>query len=297
MKVFVTGASGFIGSAVTKELVDNGHEVIGLARSDKGAEIVKSMGGKPHRGTIDDFDDLKEVAQSSDAVIHLAFKHDVMMTDYQAACEADRKIIEVFANALEGTNKPLIITSGTLMLPRGKLGYEDHATDLTMPVSSARAANEAFTLEYANKGVRANSIRLSPTNHGDGDQGFINMLVGTAKQTGVSAYVGKGENVWPAVHRLDTAKLYRLVLEKGKAGSAYHAVAEQGVQIKTIAEAIGKQLGLPVESKPTEHFGFLAFALEADNPTSSEKTKSELGWTPVERSLIADIEAGVYTKN
>ncbi|VUC28189.1 unnamed protein product [Clonostachys rosea] len=297
MKVFVTGASGFIGQAVVRELLDYGHSVLGLARSEKSAEALKKLGAEPVRGTLDDPEILKQAAIASDGVIHLAFKHEEM-ADYVRICDEDRKTVTLLCEALEGTNKPFVGTSGTLTVAHADLATESDLADLTNPFSSGRAKNDFVILGFANKGVRSTVIRLAPTNHGEGDHGFIYMMAAKAKERGVSAYFDKGENHWPAVHRNDTAKLYRLVLENGKAGSYYHAVAEQGVTLKEIAEALGQQLGVPAASKTAEetsaHFGFLSFAIMADNIVSSEKTRKELGWTPVEKSLLDDIKAGVY---
>ncbi|KAH8890624.1 putative oxidoreductase [Thozetella sp. PMI_491] len=298
MKVFVTGASGFIGQAVVRQLLDHGHQVLGLARNDEGAAALEALGVEVHRGNLDDLDSLAKGAAAADGVIHLAFKNKEMMADYAGVCAIDRAAITAIGQALEGSNKPFVITSGTLMLARGKMGRETDGPDLAHPVSSARGASEGLALSFADKGVRAAVVRLAPTNHGEGDHGFTAMTVAKARETGVSAYIGTGENRWPAVHRLDTAALFRLVLEKGRAGGVYHAVADEGVAIKDLAAAIGKRLGIPVVSKSIEeakaHFGFAAFALAEDNPTSSEQTRAELGWVPEHPSLLEDIEAGVY---
>ncbi|CAG9951832.1 unnamed protein product [Clonostachys rosea f. rosea IK726] len=286
MKVFVTGASGFIGQAVVRELLDHGHQVLGLARSDKSAEALKKLGAEPVRGTLDDPEILKQAAIASDGVIHLAFKHEEM-ADYVRICDEDRKTVTLLCEALEGTNKPFVGTSGTLTVAHADLATESDVADFSNPVSSGRAKNDAAALEFASKGVRSTVIRLPPTNHGEGDHGFIYMMAAKAKEQGVSVYGDKGENRWAATRA-----------RNGKAGSYYHAVAEQSVTLKEIAEALGQQLGVPAISKTAEetsaHFGFLSFAIMADNAVSSEKTRKELGWTPVQRSLLDDIKAGVY---
>ncbi|KAJ9143347.1 NAD dependent epimerase/dehydratase family protein [Pleurostoma richardsiae] len=298
MRVFVTGATGFIGQAVVKELLSHGHQVLGLSRSDAGAKSLTDLGADVQRGSLEDLDSLKQGAAAADGVIHLAFIHD--FSDYAGSCRRDREAIEAMGTVLQGTGKPLVMTSGTLMLARGRLGKEDDPADLSTPSTAARGASEVTALALADKGVRVSVMRLPPTNHGDGDHGFVAMVVAAAREKGVSAYVGDGANRWPATHRLDTARAFRLALEKGAAGSVFHAVAEEGVPLKDVAEAVGKGLGLPVASIPAAeaqgHFGFLAFAVGEDNPTSSAKTREVLGWAPQELGLIADIEKGTYFK-
>lgn len=297
VRVFVTGATGFIGQAVVKELLQSGHQVLGLARSDKGADLLNTLGAEVHRGDLDDLDALRRGASASDGVIHLAFIHD--FSDYEGNCRKDRAAVEALGNALAGTNCPLLITSGTLLLPLGQLATEDSAFDIDRP-SAVRGLAEQTALSFATQGVRPSVLRLPPTNHGDGDHGFIAMLINIAKAKGVSAYVGDGSNRWPATHRLDTAKAYQLAFDKGISGALYNIVAEEAITIKDIAEAIGKQLAVPVVSKSPEeapeHFGFLTFALVGDNPTSSAKTQEQLGWKPVHTSLIEDIAKGTYTQ-
>lgn len=298
MHIFVTGATGFIGQAVLRELIQAGHTVTGLARSDENVETLKILGAQAHRGSIEDLDALKSAAAASDGVIHLAFNHD--FSDFAGSCAKDRAAIEAMGSALEGTNKPFIATSGTLGLHQSRLGDEDETFDVANPLAALRGASETTALSFAEKGVKASVIRLAPTNHGEGDHGFIPQLFKIAEEKGKSAYIGEGSNVWPAVARLDTAKLFQLAIEKAAAGSRAHAVAEEGVTTKSIAEAIGKAAGVPAVSIAAEEaqgwFGFLGFALQLDNPCSSEKTRSRLGWEPTQRGLIGDIEGGLYTK-
>ena len=299
MRVFVTGASGFIGQAVVQELLQAGHQVLGLARSDKSAELLKSLGAEIHQGSLEDLDSLKQGATASDGVIHLAFNHESQ--DMATGCRKDQAAIIAMGHALAGSNRPLIMTSGTMVCDHGRLVTEDDTPDLNSRMAALRGASEAVTLSLVSQGVRASVVRLPPTNHGDGDhRGFIVRIITLARSKGVSAYVGEGLNRWCATHRLDTARVFRLALEKGSAGSVFHAVAEEGVRFKDIAEAIGKQLKIPVVSKSAEeareHFGFLAFAVPEDNPTSSEKTQEALGWRAQYPSLIADLESEVYFK-
>ncbi len=298
MRVFVTGATGFICQAVTQELLRAGHQVLGLSRSDSGAATLKTLGAEVLRGTLTDVDVLKQGAATCDAVIHLAFIHD--FSDYAGACATDRTAISAMGSALEGTDRALVTTSGTLMLPAGRLVTEDDPPDAVNPVAAMRGASEAVTLGFAAKGVRACVVRLPPTNHGDGDHGFLDMVAKTAKVKGVSAYIGDGANRWPAVHRLDTAAVYRLAAEKGRAGSVLHAVADEGVPTREIAEAIGKNMNVPVVSRTSEeardHFGFVGVPFAVDNPASGAKTKEQLGWNPAHPSLLMDIESGVYAQ-
>lgn len=298
MRVFVTGASGFTGQAVVKELLQNGHQVVGLARSDASAKIISDMGAEVHRGSIEDLNSLKQAAAAADGVIHLAFIHD--FTDYVGNCQKDREVILAIGEALEGSNRPFIMTSGTFMCTHGRVGTETDAADETQPFSGVRAKSEGVLLSLASKGVRGLVVRISPTNHGENDHGFIAMLCGVAQKTGESAYIGDGLTRWAAVHRLDTARIFRLALEKGKAGSIYHAVAEGEITIKDIASAIGERLGVPVTSKTPEeapaHFGFVAGPLSIDNPMSNVITQQELGWTPEHPGLLADIKSGIYFK-
>lgn len=290
MKVFVTGATGWVGSAIIQELLGAGHEVLGLSRSDDGAETLHQRGIAVHRGDLSDLDALAAGARACDGVIHTAFIHD--FKDFNAAGETDRRAIEAMGEALAGSGKPLITTSGSALLPHGRIGTENDAPDPAGPAQH-RTASEQLTLALAARGVRSSLVRLPPSVHGDGDYGFAPRLVDIARAKGMSAYIGEGSNRWPAVHRFDAARLYRLVLEHGVAGARYHAIGEQGVATREIAEVIGKGLGVPVVSlaaaEALEHFGFLARFFGADCPASSAQTQEQLGWQPAGLGLIEDL--------
>ena len=290
MKVFVTGATGWVGSAVIQELLDAGHEVLGLARSEDGADTLRQRGIAVHRGDLSDLDALAAGARACDGVIHTAFIHD--FKDFNAAGETDRRAIEAMGEAMAGSGKPLITTSGSALLPHGRVGTENDAPDPAGPAQH-RTASEQLTLALAARDVRSTLVRLPPSVHGDGDYGFAPRLVDIARAKGVSAYIGEGNNRWPAVHRFDAARLYRLVLEHGTAGARYHAIGEQGVATREIAEVIGKGLGVPVVSlaaeEALEHFGFLARFFGADCPASSAQTREQLGWQPAGQGLIEDL--------
>jgi nucleoside-diphosphate-sugar epimerase len=285
MKVFVTGATGFIGSAVVMELLGAGHEVVGLARSEKAVEALQAVGAIPHRGSLDDLDSLRAGSAGAEAVIHTAYNHDFSIPR-EVAAAADVKVIQAMGEALAGTDRPLLVTSGT------GLATEDEAA------TSARAASEEMALSFADRGVRPAVVRFPPTVHGRGDHGFLAILIATARQKGVSAYVGDGANRWAAVHRLDAARLFRMALESPGAGVRWHGVADEGVPTREIAEAIGRGLGLPVRSiEPAAaeaHFGFLGAFFSLDLPSTSARTRQRLGWEPVESGLIADLEDGHY---
>jgi nucleoside-diphosphate-sugar epimerase len=295
MRVFVTGATGFVGSAVIQELSAAGHQILGLARTDETAALLTSRGIAVHRGDLSDLDSMAAGARACDGVIHTAFIHD--FKDFNAAGETDRRAIEAMGEALAGSGKPLITTSGSALLKHGQLGTENDAAD---PAAAAqhRHASEALTVTLAERGVRSSLMRLPPSVHGEGDHGFVSILIGIARAKGVSAYIGEGENRWPAVHRLDAARLYRLVLEHGAAGKRYHAIGEQGVPTREIAAAIGKGLNLPVASvsaqEAPEHFGFLARFFGADCPASSAQTQQQLGWQPTGLGIIEDLSLPHY---
>ncbi len=308
MHVFVTGASGWIGSAVVPELIGAGHQVTGLARSDVSAAALTAAGAQVHRGTLDDLDSLRSAAAASDGVIHLAFKHDIAFSgDFQGAADADRRAVETFGEVLAGSDRPLVIASGTLGLAPGRVGTErdghgsDSAAAPSIGGAQTRMATAQMTLSLASRGVRSSVVRLPPTVHGEGDHGFLATLVGVARDRGVSGYIGDGSNHWPAVHRLDAAHLFRLALEKAPAGSVLHAVADQGVPIRAIADVIGRHLGLPVVAispgDAGEHFGWLAGFLAADSPASSTLTRELLGWQPAHPGLIDDLDKGHYFHN
>ncbi|MFH9419471.1 SDR family oxidoreductase [Streptomyces sp. NPDC017529] len=297
MRVFVTGATGFIGSAVVPELLAAGHEVVGLARSGTAAAALKAAGAEVHRGSLDDPGSLRAGAAAADGVIHLAFHHD--FSELARAAELDLRAVEAFGAALEGTGKPLVITGGTLALAGATPGRP--ATEETAPDPGAkllRTASERAATSLAGRGVRASVVRLAPSVHGEGDHGFVPLLIGAARDKGVSAYAGDGSNRWPAVHRLDAARLFRLALEAAPAGSILHGTGEEGIPFRDIAETIGRQLGLPTAPLAPEHtadhFGFLAAFAALDNPVSSTLTRKQLGWHPEEKGLIADLEAGHY---
>lgn len=294
MRVFVTGATGFIGTAVVRELIGAGHEVVGLARSEAAAGTLEAAGAGAHRGTLEDLESLRGGAVASDGVIHCAFKHDIAFTgDFQGASDADLRAVEALGAALEGSGKPLVVTSGTALVAPGRV-----ATEEDTPEAHPRVAAENATVALAERGVRSSVVRPSPSVHGEGDGGFVPALIGVAREKGVSAYVGDGANRWPAVHRLDAAPLYRLALEQAPAGSRLHAVAEEGVPVRDIAQVIGRHLDLPVASiSPEEaggHFGFLGAFVGADIPASSALTRELVGWEPVEQGLIEDLEGGHY---
>jgi nucleoside-diphosphate-sugar epimerase len=298
MRIFVTGASGWIGSAVVPELIGAGHQVVGLARSDASAAALAAAGAQVHRGSLDDPAGLRAPAAAADGVIHLAFMHD--FGDYAAAGAADLRAVEEIGAALEGSGKPFVITSGTLMLTMlvpGRTGTEQDVPGPQTP-PLPRVASEAAVLALAGRGVRTSAIRLAPTVHGRGDRGFVPRLIGIARDKGVSAYVGDGSNRWPAVHRLDAAHLYRLAVEAAPAGSVLHGAGEEGVPFRDIAGVIGRHLNLPPVSISREeadaHFGFLAAFVPRDNPTSSAATRELLRWRPDHPGLIADLEEGHY---
>src|SRR5262245_27833845 len=277
MRVFVTGASGFIGSAVVSELIAAGHDVLGLARSESSAQALDAAGAQVHRGDLDDISSLRAGAKSADGLIHLAFIHD--FRDYTGAAETDRRAIETLGEALAGSERPVVVTSGLAGFALGRAMTEDDAADPNSPRASEQAA-----LAFATRGVRVSVLRLPPSVHGEGDHGFVPRLVEIAREKGVSAYPGDGANRWPAVHRFDSARLFRLALESAPTGARLHAIGDQGVAVRDIAGAIGGHLGLPVTSAAPEtaadHFGWLGVFFSLDLPASSTITRELLGWSP-----------------
>jgi len=299
MRVFVTGASGHIGSAVVPELRKAGHQVVGLARSDSSADALAAAGAEVHRGDLDDVDGLREAAAAADGVIHLAFKHDLMGAgSFQAAADADFAAIKALASALEGTGKPLVTTSGTLMLAFAGIAGRP-GTEADFAPGGPRVDAENYVVGLAERGVRSSAVRLPPIVHSSLDHhGFAHVLIGIARQAGVSAYVGDGANRWPSVHTLDAARVYRLALEGAPAGSRLHAVADEGIPFLDIAAAIGRGAGVPTASiaasEAAERFAFLGGLVGVDNPASSEVTRKVLGWEPEHPGLIEELEHGHY---
>lgn len=301
MRVFVTGASGHIGSAVVPELLNAGHEVVGLARSDNSARALEATGAEVRRGDLDDLDGLRSAAASADGVIHLAYKHEEMGAgNVAAAVAADLAAIQALAAALDGTAKPLVSTSGTAMLiPAGITGRPGTEADIAPAGSGPRVDAEHLVLGLAERGVRSSLVRLPPIVHSSLDHhGFAHVLIGIARQKGVSGYVGDGSNRWPSVHTLDAARVYRLALEGAPAGSRFHAVADEGIPFRDIASVIGRGARVPTASisasDAAEQFAFLGGFVGVDNPTSSEVTRKVLGWDPVEPGLLEDLEHGHY---
>jgi nucleoside-diphosphate-sugar epimerase len=290
MQVFVTGATGFIGSATVQELLGAGHQVLGLARSEAAAQALIAAGAQAHRGALDDLDSLRRGAAAADGVIHLAFNHD--FSAYSAAGELDQRAIQALGGALAGSNRPLLVTAGLAGFSLGR-----PATEEDTPTYAHRQSEQA-ALALAAQGVRAAVVRLSASVHDRGDYGFVPMLINVAREKGVSAYVGDGLNRWPGVHRLDAARLYRLALEQATPGARYHGVADEGVALRDIAALIGRHLNVPVVSKSPEeaaaHFGWMARFVGLDLAASSTLTQQQLGWQPTQPSLLADLEQGHY---
>ena len=303
MRVFVTGASGWIGSAVVPELIGAGHQVTGLARSDAAAAALTAAGVQVQRGSLDDLDALRSAAAAADGVIHLAFKHDMAFSGgFEGAADADRRAIAAFGDVLAGSGRPLVIASGTLGVAPGRVATERDGHG-PAPAEHGRGPQlrretAEFTLSLADRGVRSAVLRLPPTVHGDGDHGFMATIVAIARDKGVSGYLGDGSNRWPAVHRLDAAHLFRLAVEHAPAGSTLHAVADQGVPIRAIAEVIGRHLDVPVaavaDQDAAAHFTWLAGFIGLDSPASAVLTRELLGWQPTQPGLIEDLEKGHY---
>jgi nucleoside-diphosphate-sugar epimerase len=295
MRIFVTGATGWIGSAVIPELLKGGHQALGLARSDTAAASVAALGAEVHRGDLADLDSLRAGAAACDGVVHLGYNHD--FSRMQAAAQTDVAAIDAIGAALEDTDRPFVVASGVLGLVSGRVATE---RDIPDPGIHPRIAGIQAAMSFTARGVRPSSVRFAPTVHGTGDHGFMATLVGIAREKGVSGYIDDGSNRWPAVHRLDAANLVRLAVDKAPAGAALHAVAEQGVPTRAIADAIGRGLNLPVVSIPTDkagdHFGWIARFFSLDAQASSAATRQLLGWNPVQPGLIADLDAGHYFK-
>lgn len=298
MRVLVTGATGWIGSAVVPELRQHGHDVAGLARSDASARALTETGATVVRGSLDDLHGLRAAAVQADGVIHLAFKHDIAFSgDFAGAAAADREAIATFGQAMRDSDKPLVIASGLAGHPPGAHVTEDDPPDLSSP-AGVRMRAEQQLLDLSGDGVRSASVRLAPSVHGDGDPNFVAELVRIARERGVSGYVGDGANRWPAVHRDDAAALFRLALEGAPAGSVLHGAAEEGVALKSIAEVIGHHLDLPTASvavdEAAEHFGWLATFVAIDVCASSTKTRERIGWAPARPGLLEDLDQGHY---
>ena len=294
MKILVTGASGWIGSASVKELIAAGHHVLGLARNDESAARIARLGAEVVRGSLDDLASLRAAAEQAEGVVHLRYNHD--FSQMAAAARTDRAAIDTFADVLQGTGGPLLIASGTLGLAPGRVGTE---ADMPSAHVHPRTANAAYTLGLAARGVRSIVVRFAPTVHGaGGDHGFVAVLAKTAREKGVSAYIGEGANRWPAVNRVDAGKLVQLAIEKATPGTVLHAVAEEGVATRDIAAALGQFLHVPVESIPADraqaHFDWLGMFFGADAPASNTRTRELLGWTPTHPTLLEDIAAGHY---
>jgi nucleoside-diphosphate-sugar epimerase len=298
MRVFVTGASGHIGSAVVPELLGAGHEVVGLARSDQSAAVLTAAGAKVQRGNLDEIDILRKSAAAADGVIHLAFKHEAMRAgDMGDAVAADLRVVHTIGDALAGTGKPLVIASGTLLLAMAGLGRTGTEADTLEAGPRIDAENAVVVL--ADRGVRSSAVRLPPTVHSSLDHhGFVPTLITIARDKGIAAYVGEGSSRWPAGHTLDVARLFRLALEAAPAGSRLHAVGDEGIPFRQIAQVIGRHLDLPVVSiapeEAAEHFGFLGMLVQLDNPTSSARTQELVGWQPTYPGLLEDLDQGHY---
>jgi nucleoside-diphosphate-sugar epimerase len=293
MRYFVTGASGWIGSAAVSELLTAGHDVVGLARSDDAAETVAALGAQVHRGSLDDAESLRSGATEADGVLHLGYHHD--FSQMAEAAQLDQRAIETFGEVLSGTDGALVIASGALGLAPGRVATEHDRPD---PAVHPRVANAETALALADHGVRSSVVRFAPTVHGPGDRGFIATLVELARRTGAAAYIDDGSSRWPAVHRLDAATLLRLALEAAPAGSVLHAVDEQGIPTREIAEAIGRLLDVPARSVPAaqagEHFGWIGRFFGMDSAVSNSQTRELLGWAPTHQGLLADLAAGSY---
>lgn len=306
VKVFVTGATGFVGSAVVRELLAAEHQVIGLARSDAAAASLTAIGVEVQRGTLDDLESLRSAAAASDGVIHTAFANDALGGGYAAfmeAAQAEQRAIEVLGKALAGSNRPLVVTSGIGLLSRGgrPVTEEDVKDDDSAAMASNPRNPEDAAFSLVSHGVRASIVRLPPSVHGEGDHGFIPTLISVARAKGVSAYPGEGSNRWASVHRLDAAHLFRLALENAPAGSRFHAVGDEGVPVRGIAEVIGRRLNIPVVSLPAgevnDHFGWVGHFFSGDIPASSMLTQQRLGWHPVQPGLLVDLDHDYYFKN
>ncbi|WP_206957618.1 SDR family oxidoreductase [Trinickia acidisoli] len=296
MRVFVTGASGFVGSAVVAELIAAGHHVVGLVRSEAGAAAVEAAGAEVLRGSLEDIESLRKGTVNADGVVHTAFNHD--FTRFAENCELDRRAIAAIGDALAGSERPLLVTSGLASVAKGRAATED---DAAVPHSDAYPrVSEATALSLIERGVRASVVRLPPSVHGDGDHAFVPRLIAVAREKGVAAYVGDGANHWPAVHRLDAARAYRLALERGVGGVRYHVVAEEGVRLKDIAEVIARRLNVPLVSKSPEqamaYFGWMGAFTAMDVTATSQWTREALGWQPERVGLIEDLEKGTYFK-
>jgi nucleoside-diphosphate-sugar epimerase len=293
MRVFMTGASGWIGSAVIPELLSAGHQVTGLARSDASAAAIAALGADAFRGSLDDPSGLRDVVATSDGVIHLGYNHD--FSQMQAAADTDRGVVEAIGSVLKGSDRPFVVAGGVIGIAPGRVATENDQPD---PGLHPRTANVDYVLSLANDGVRSSCVRFAPTVHGEGDHGFIATLVAIARERGTSGYVGDGSNCWPAVHRADAARLVRLALEGAPAGSSLHAVAESGIPTKAIAQAIGTGLGLPIvavaRDDAAEHFGWMGRFFGANATASNTMTRELLGWNPTHQGLLEDLAAGFY---